>query len=116
MTPILIENGHPVCKLCRKALQGLGRDPDPRRLYLLQLLEWTFETGEVKDRSGEVEGTVRAMGNWNPRTVLDFVAGSIAARSLPTPRESLSPRELAYYLLLLLQASVAEHYPHFPTA
>jgi hypothetical protein len=108
MTPVLIENGHPICKLCRKALKGLGREPDPKRLYLLQLLEWTFETGEVKDRSGEVEGTIREMSRWKPRNVLDFVTGKNGPCSLPLPRESLTPRELAYYLLLLLQASVAE--------
>lgn len=108
MTPVLIENGHPVCKLCRKALQGLGQEPDPKRLYLLQLLEWTFETGEVKDRTGEVEGTVREMKMWKPRNVLEFVTGSPGPRSLPLPWEDLTPRELAYYILLLLQASVAE--------
>ncbi len=113
MTPVLIENGHPVCKLCRKALQGLGQEPDPRRLYLLQLLEWTFATGEVRDRNGAVEGKVREMKQWRPRNVLEFVAGKNGSRSLPLPGDNLTPRELAYYLLLLFQASVAEHQSGF---
>ena len=86
----------------------MGQEPDPQRLYLLQLLEWTFETGEVKDRSGEVEGTVRDMKMWKPRNVLEFLTGNNGPRSLPLPREDLTPRQIAYYLLLLLQASVAE--------
>lgn len=114
MTPVLIENGHPMCKLCRKALQGLGQEPDPRRLYLLQLLEWSFSTGEVRDRSGAVEGKVREMNRWKPRNVLEFVAGQDGSPSLPLPRDNLTPRELAYYLLLLFQASVAEHQSGFP--
>ena len=114
MAPVLIENGHPVCRLCRKALQGLGQEPDPKSLYLLQLLEWAFGTGEVKDRTGEVEDTVRRMRSWKPRNVLEFVGGNNSGRSLPLPRENLAPRELAYYLLLLLQASLAEHHSkHF---
>jgi len=114
MAPVLIENGHPVSRLCRKALIGLGQDPDPNALYLLQLMEWAFGTGEVKDRSGAVEGTLREMRSWEPRSVVEFVAGNNGSRSLPLPRENLAPRELAYYLLLLLQASIAEHHSeHF---
>ena len=114
MAPVLIENGHPVSRLCRKALKGLGQEPDPKSLYLIQLMEWAFGTGEVKDRSGEVEGTVQEMRSWEPRNVLEFVAGNNGHRSLPLPRENLAPRELAYYLLLLLQASLAEHHSrHF---
>ena len=114
MAAVLSENGHPVSRLCRKALKGLGQEPDPRSLYLIQLMEWAFGTGEVKDRSGEVEGKVREMRSWNPRNVLEFVAGNNGYQSLPLPRENLAPRQLAYYLLLLLQASLAEHHSrHF---
>lgn len=110
MAAVPIENGHEVCRLCRKALKGLGQQPDPARLYLLQLLEWTFDTGEVRDRSGEIVGKVREMRMWKPRSVLEFMVGKNGVLSLPLPPEDLSPREVAYYLLLLLQASVAEHH------
>jgi hypothetical protein len=109
MAHVLIENGTPVCRLSRRALLGLGEKPDPKRLYLLQLLEWTFSAGEIRDRNGEIRDTLHDMRHWKPRKVLDFLSGANSGHPMPLPHENLTPRELAYYLLLLLQASVAEH-------
>jgi hypothetical protein len=115
MAPVIIENGTPVCRLSRRALLGLGETPDPRRLYPLQLLEWIFSAGDIRDRNGQIRDTLREMKNWKPRKVLSFLSGNGPSRPLPLPRESLTPREFAYYLLLLLQASVAEqHSAAFP--
>jgi hypothetical protein len=102
-------NYHPVNKLCQEALKKLGLkpDPDPTKLPMLQLMEWAFESGELRDTEGQIQATVESMENWKPAQVLEYVMGD-RDDPMPEPEKNLPPPKLAYHLLDNLQARLVE--------
>ncbi|MFZ0051225.1 MAG: hypothetical protein WAK96_05580 [Desulfobaccales bacterium] len=115
-------NQRPLNQLAEEALRVLKVDPDPTNLYLLQLVRWCLDHGQMRlVGPSQAQYVLRehldAFHGWSPEVVMELFEKNSAGDPVEIyPKGPVNPARLAEATLEQLDSRLSASVPGYPVA